>query len=561
MTFVLTVIQGPEKGRRFELPPNEPQFIGRSSEALPLRDQTISRRHAELTPDDGKWFLRDLASTNGTFVNGIRINGRYQLKVGDQIRTGGSLLLYGESEDKRREGLYLVDRSADEISLGGEVPANDDSMVMAVPEPAQAAQFQLKVLYELTQLIGSAADHDELLERVMEVVLEYFEADHGAILLAESPDQEPDPCVLHQRQRPRQAGPPAKVPISRTIVRYALEKQVGVLSSNAMSDQRFTAGESVHSLGIRSVLCAPMKFKDRLFGVLYLDSHLANYTYTDDQLRLLTAIGLQTGLALANAEIYHQRLQRERLAVVGETVATLSHSIKNILQGLRGGVDLVELGLKKDQPKLIRNGWKVVANNLDRIYELTMNMLAFSKQRHAELEMTNLSTLLAEIVDLAHKQFDNKEVALLTDFDEDMPAVPIDAGGIHQSVLNLLSNACDAVEPKIGAVTLISAYDPKRQTVRIEVRDNGCGISPANRNRMFEPFFSTKGLKGTGLGLVVTRKIVQEHDGRLDIETKPGEGTTFTITLPCHADRLHAPGDTQGPTAGSPHAPSLKTLE
>jgi len=210
-------------------------------------------------------------------------------------------------------------------------------------------------------------------------------------------------------------------------------------------------------------------------------------------------------------------------------------------------VDLVDLGLRKDQTKLIRNGWKIVANNLDRIYDLTMNMLAFSKQRHAELEMTNLPTLLDEIVALTQKQFDSKEAVLLTDFAEDMPPVPIDAGGIHQAVLNLLSNACDAVEPGTGAVTLSCAYDAESESVRIQVRDNGMGISAQNRQRLYEPFYSTKGLKGTGLGLVVTRKIVEEHEGRIDVQSKPGEGTTFTITLPCDSDRVHAAGDTAGP--------------
>jgi hypothetical protein len=90
--LILTVIQGPDKGRKFELPANEPQLIGRSTEALPLNDNTISRRHAELTPDEGLWFIRDLNSQNGTYVNGVRIAERTKLRLGDQVRslpTGG----------------------------------------------------------------------------------------------------------------------------------------------------------------------------------------------------------------------------------------------------------------------------------------------------------------------------------------------------------------------------------------------------------------------------------------------------------------------------------------
>ena len=94
--LILTVLQGPDRGRRFELPDDEPQLIGRSGESLPLKDQTISRRHAELTPDEGRWIINDLQSANGTFINGLRVNGRRVLKPGDQIRTGSTLFLYGQ---------------------------------------------------------------------------------------------------------------------------------------------------------------------------------------------------------------------------------------------------------------------------------------------------------------------------------------------------------------------------------------------------------------------------------------------------------------------------------
>ncbi|MEX0741934.1 MAG: GAF domain-containing protein, partial [Phycisphaeraceae bacterium] len=98
----------------------------------------------------------------------------------------------------------------------------------------------------------------------------------------------------------------------------------GVLSSNAMSDRRFSAGESIQAYGIRSAICVPLKFRERIFGVIYIDSKIANYTFTEDQLRLMTAIGAQTGLALANADLYQQGLAQARLAAVGETVASLS---------------------------------------------------------------------------------------------------------------------------------------------------------------------------------------------------------------------------------------------
>ena len=547
--LVLTVMQGPDKGRRFDLPDDEPQQIGRSSEALPLVDQTISRRHAELTPDDGKWLIRDLRSANGTFVNGVRVTAPTPLRVGDQIRAGSTLIQFGDVAAKRPMSPLRVARKGEiDINVEHTVASSEESMIMSVPDPSQAAEFQLAVVYELTALIGSVTDKQELLNKVMDVIFEYFKADRGFILLGDgTEDDKPEPAVVRHRPDPEAPPAPARIVVSKTIVRYVTRKGVGVLSANAMSDTRFASGDSVHNLGIRSAMCVPIKFKDRIYGVIHLDSQVKNFTYTEDQLTLLTAIGVQTGLALANSRLYEQRLRQERLVAVGQTVASLSHSIKNILQGMRGGADVVELGLRKDNMNVMRNGWEIVARNQERIYELTMNMLAYSKQRKPDVVMTNLPGLLEEVVALVQKQYDAKKVALITDFAPDLPPVPLDPGGVHQAVLNLLNNALDAVEPESGVVSLACAYDPERESVRLRVVDNGAGMAAATKRQLFEPFHSTKGQRGTGLGLVVTKKIVDEHGGTIKVESRKGKGTTFTITLPSNVEAMPASADTHGP--------------
>lgn len=549
--LILTVIQGPDKGRRFELPDDEPQIIGRSSEALPLLDQTISRRHAELTPDDGSWYINDQESANGTFVNGNRVTRPILLQPGDQVRTGLTLFVYGSNATTARKTDSLRLFKPNEMDANVEsTTSSDESMIMAVAEPSEAAVVQLKVIYELTQLIGSTAVEEDLLNSIMDLIFDYFQADRGFILLDDKVSHHPMPVVVRHRDN-KENHDPESIPVSRTIVQHVMSKAEGVLSSNAMTDSRFASGDSVQGLGIHSALCVPIKYKDRLFGVIHIDSKIANYTFTDDQLRLLTAIGVHTGLALANAELYSDRLRQERLAAVGQTVASLSHSIKNILQGMRGGADVVELGFRKNNMKVVGGGWKIVSRNLERIFELTMNMLAYSKQRKPELEMTNLGPLMDEIIAMMQSQFDNKKVALITDISPDIPPVPIDINGIHQALLNLLNNALDAVQSDVGAVTLSTSYDDELSKVRIAVTDNGEGIDEDRIKRLFQPFNSTKGLKGTGLGLVVTRKIVQEHGGIVQVESDPDEGSTFTMLLPCTVDDIPSLADTQGPSIGS----------
>ena len=557
--LVLSVIQGPDKGRRFELPDHEPQQIGRSSEALPLNDQTISRRHAELTPDNGKWYLRDLGSSNGTFVNGVRVTEARMLHPGDQVRAGMTLVIFGEDptatgKQKKFAAVRMVGKHEMDVSVEHTVTSNDDSMIMSSPDPRQSAEFQLKVIYELVNLIGSITDKQELYDKVIQVVFDYFDADRGFILITEKIGEAPEPVAVRRRHDAGQnlIGDLKKskkpITVSRTIVQYVMRKGVGVLSSNAMSDQRFAGGDSVQSYGIRSAMCVPIKYKDRLYGVIQVDSKVANYTYTEDQLTLLTAIGVQTGLALANLRLVEQRLRTERLAGVGQTVASLSHSIKNILQGMRGGADVVELGLRKQNLGVVNGGWEIVSRNLERIYELTMNMLAFSKQRRPEIELENITPQLDEVVALVSKQYENKKVVLLTDFAADMPPVPIDGGAIHQAVLNLLSNALDAVEPETGAVTVACRFDEGADRVVITVTDNGEGMSPSVKRNLFEPFHSTKGLRGTGLGLVVTKKVVDEHGGTIVVQSQLGQGTTFTISLPVQMGSAPASADTHGPS-------------
>ena len=554
--LVLTVIQGPEKGRRFELPDHEPQQIGRSGESLPLSDKTISRRHAELTPDGGKWLLRDLGSSNGTYVNGVRLAATRTLQMGDQVRAGTTLIVFGEDPSQKIRpvpGARFVGKEEIDASVEHAVTSNDDSMIMSSPDPRQSAEFQLNVIYELVNLIGTVTDKQDLFDRVMEVVFDYFDADRGFILVAEEKGVDPEPVVVRRRDDAgrnllpelRAAGKP--VTISRTIVHHVMKKSQGVLSSNAMSDTRFAAGDSVQGYGIRSAMCVPIKYNDRLYGVIQVDSKIANYTYTEDQLNLLTAIGVQTGMALANLRLVEQRLRSERLAGVGQTVASLSHSIRNILQGMRGGADVVELGLKKKNLGVVNNGWVIVSRNLERIYGLTLNMLAFSKQRRPEIELTNLAPLLDEVVALVSTQYENRGAALINDVPADLPPVPIDGGAIHQAVLNLLTNALDAVEAQQGVVTLRVELEEATDRVRLSVTDNGVGISPGSRRRLFEPFHSTKGLRGTGLGLVVTKKVVDEHGGTIHVDSQPGAGATFTIELPLIEGHAPHNADTQGP--------------
>lgn len=576
--LLLAVIQGPDKGRTFQLPADEPQLIGRSSEALPLSDNTVSRRHAELTPDHGSWYVRDLNSQNGTHVNGVEIRERTKLRPGDQVRCGSTLFVFGRIDGAARgasgDDLDLV-RVLRPEQIDAEIErtlaGNDDSVIMAEPEPRAAALHHLRLIYQLTALTTTLTERDALLAAVMELVFNEFQPERGFIVLVDEPagaGYSPSSSVspgLRPGSGSNAANPAANLPdfrtavvkhrtppkdrkdgrihVSRTILHHTLRSSEGVLSSNAMSDPRFAKGDSVQQFKIRSALCSPIEFKDRKFGAIYIDSSMANYTFTAEQLALLNAIARHTGLALANAEAYAEKLQNERLAAIGETVASLSHSIKNILQGLRGGADVVDMGLTKEDLKVARGGWTILKRNIDRIVGLTLNMLAYSRHRAIEAELTPLTPLLEDCAQLLSDQCAARQIAMLLDADPEIPPIAMDANLMHQAIVNLLVNAVEAVEPRTGAVTIRASYQPAtptaRAAARIDVIDNGPGIAPERHKQIFQPFQTTKGLRGTGLGLAVTKRIIEEHGGSIFLQSAEGRGATFSVLLP--AD--HAPGD------------------
>ena len=537
----IEVIQGPETGRVLQLAGSE-VTIGRAEATLRLSDGTVSRQHARLFQRDGQWIIEDIGSANGTFVNGVRLTRPVQLNIGDQIRCGRTLLVFG---GRREEAAPPLDVDANghllEASIMASVPASDDSVIIPTPEAGASAIDTLRELYNFTREISSIFNLDRLAHRVLDLTFEMVPAQRGFFLLIDEDGQ-----IIPKASRQPDSHPASPLPISRTIINEVIRKQVGILSSNAMRDKRFSSGKSVHDYGIRSALCVPIKGRERILGVIHLDSSVADHTYSTEQLRLLTAVGLQTGLAIENVRLYEAALRSERLAAVGQTVAALSHHIKNILQALSGGSDVVEKALTAGNLERAQATWPLIRRSLDRINAVILNMLAFSRPRQTILENVNVNHILSECVELVSAQADEAGVALMTDF-SDVPPVPADPAGLHQAFLNLLTNALDAVRPNEGVITVASEYDPLDRIVKVRVSDNGEGIRPEELDRIFEVFHTTKGAKGTGLGLAVVKKVVREHQGRVDVESQPGEGTTFTITLPIQPGSPVSSGDTLAP--------------
>ena len=377
--LALEVIRGVDQGRIYPLPDGEPQLVGRSSEALPLTDRSVSRRHAELTPDGHTWWLRDLRSANGPWVNGRRLDDRVALTPGDEITCGETVLRFTHTD----------------------------------------------------RLIGG-------------------------------------PAAL--------ADPSGEIPAEGTV-------------------------------------------------------------------------------ALSNPRPQSPDAAQARLISMGETVATISHAVKNIMQGLRGGAGAIELALAKKDIEMANEAWPILSRSLDRIHDLTFNMLAWSRSASVETEPLQLGPIIKEAIDLLAVQCRHRKVTIQMEGQEDLPPVPVDASAFHQAILNLLTNAIEAIPAKTGRIRVVLQVDEPCQWVIVAVEDNGDGVEGSRQEEIFQPFTSSKGQRGTGLGLAVTRKIASEHGGTLQIDPDYSEGARFLLRLPLVRDG--DPGDTDVPGSSAGTGPPI----
>ncbi|MFC1453172.1 sensor histidine kinase, partial [Verrucomicrobiota bacterium] len=388
---------------------------------------------------------------------------------------------------------------------------------------------RLSVSYEISKATIATLNLPEILSRVLEVLFEIFESSERALVLLVDPDTG---GMREAAVKRRAASDLRDVAVSRTILNHVMRNRGALLCRDAASDVRFADAQSIADWGIRAVMAAPLLFKDELHGVIYVETRNPGLSFTTADLELLTVAAGQVAGCLANADLHAKLVANERLAAVGQTVAGLSHCIKNILQGVKGGAFLVDRGLAQGDLDRVEKGWRAVQRKTDFMEELTWDLLTFSKARPPQYEPTDLNALCSEVCEIGRERAPDGQVDVTFEPAEGLEPIEVDPKGIRRSLLNLVSNAVDACDDAEGRVTVEVLSPDEDGMVRVVVRDTGGGMSEGTLSKLFTVFFSTKGSKGTGLGLPITRKIVEEHGGRIQVESEEGSGTVFTVSLP-----------------------------
>ncbi len=546
----LFVIRGNDQGVRFELDEDLVRLGRDASNAFQLHDTEVSRHHAELRQADRTFILADLGSSNGTFVNGRRID-HHTLQSGDQVQMGGTLMLFtgpsGETDDDL-EGSVLLDRPDDASQIVHAVSQEEGSRIFDdqndLPQHSWLARARsnLQVMYRTALAVSHTLDIDQLLNRIMELIFEWVEADRGCIMLVNAETKKLTPKVRRTREGVRRDE---KITISKTILDYVTQRNEGVLTSDARQDDRFSPAVSILQMGVHEAICVPMQGRYDMVGVIYIDTSISpqemvrqggGTKFSQDHLKLMVAIAHQAALAVEDTRYYSAMVQAERLAAMGQTIATLSHHIKNILQGIRGGSYLIELGLSEHDDEVIGKGWRIVEKNQNKISQLVLDMLTFSKEREPDLAVVDLNQVIGDVIELMQSRAAELQVDLHWHPVDDMPRLVFDPEGIHRAVLNVVTNALDAAAEtdtgQPGRVDVRMGLTPQQDHVRIAVQDNGPGIPLEQMDKLFSPFISSKKNRGTGLGLAVSHKILSEHGGNIRVDNKPGRGARFILEMP-----------------------------
>ncbi|REJ65317.1 MAG: FHA domain-containing protein [Planctomycetota bacterium] len=551
----LFVIRGRDRGHRYNLA-DGPISIGRGANSdVRLHDTEVSRRHAEIRRNGSGCQLLDLGSSNGSFVNGDRVT-QHELKSGDQVLIGRTLMLFTGGDPDSASATASVDivkqGHRDDSQIVRTMTREEGSRDIFSPAAADGespwlarARSNLEVMYRTALAVSHTLDIQELLDRIMLLIFEWVEADRGCIMLLNNETEELEPKVRRNRSG---KDIDEKITISKTILDYVLQNNEGVLTSNARDDSRWDTGASIVSMGVREAICAPMRGRYGVVGAIYIDTFTEPHRviqqggatkFSEEHLKLMIAIAHQAALAVEDTSYYSAMVDAERLAAVGQTIATLSHHIKNILQGIRGGSFLIEMGLSSDDNEVVKKGWGIVEKNQGRISNLVMDMLSFSKEREPDLVLSDLNQVVDDVVELMESRAMEYQVQLNWQPSERLPQSMFDPEGMHRAILNVATNAIDACESRsrdatdyAGQVDVSTKYDEAGRLLRVVICDNGGGIAPEDIKQMFNIFVSKKGSRGTGLGLPVSQKILTEHGGRILVDSEVGVGSRFALELP-----------------------------
>ena len=570
MVAQLRILQGSGTGRTLVLDRDE-CVIGRSNCDIVIDDHLMSRRQVRLRRVGTHVELQDLDSRNGTFVNGSRVSST-RLRNSDQILMGRTLLEFRQGEpDELERTLAAPPEPEDPFSGAITLNAREGEVLPEYldeedPQALQRAKSDLAVLYRVGQIVNSILDTEKLCSQILDVVLhEIPQTDVCSILLLDEATGDLDCKALRARET---AAAGESTPFSTSIVQALLRERKAVLTFDAQRDGRFDVEGSIANYHIRSAMCVPLQSRSRLLGVVQAHTIIDEHRYAVEDLKLLTAIGMQAGTALENASLYeklaaektalhqaHEQLkaaqegliQSERLAAIGRLTAGIVHDVRNPMTVILGRAQIMQMameggGIREVDGLNVIESLEHIQQGVEHCNKVINQLLQFARPSAPTVELVSINELLEGTTSFVSHEVDKAGAEISTRLQRDLPPVSLDPNQIKQVFLNILINAVEALgeDGRIEIATAVAVTAKGADAVAVRVTDNGQGMAAEVKKRLFEPFFTTKeassGHGGTGLGLSVSYGIVRSHGGTIEVSSTPGEGSTFVVVLPLTPD-------------------------
>ncbi|MFA6599783.1 MAG: ATP-binding protein [Candidatus Omnitrophota bacterium] len=280
-------------------------------------------------------------------------------------------------------------------------------------------------------------------------------------------------------------------------------------------------------------LWIPLIVRNSALGILAVLRREADPPFSDDDYGLACNLTFQMASALKNLLLFEQNVKMERLAAIGQTVGVVLHEVKNIIQLATFSQEYLRIGIEKKKEDFLTRGLNGIKRATREMDGFVYEMLSLTKDYKISPEPFKVQTLLEELqADLGEKAH-QYGVRLECEIDKDFPEAQGEPRSLFRALLNLVKNAMEASDTKkTESFVRVRVRRKDRDRYQILVEDNGLGMSEEVRARIFQAFFTTKGERGTGLGLMIIDRTIQAHHGELSLASRPGEGTAFTLTLP-----------------------------
>ena len=564
--------------------------VGRGSDQdICLPDRKISSAHALLEPTAAGYRLRDLGSTNGTYVNGHLVDGVRQLRLGDEVRFGNTRILYTDQDPSSVDwpppaaeaGPADLDPAAfEELApktvkfsirdVERELLASDESTAGFA-----SLQRKLTLLYRLSASTrGVVTSTAGLLEQALGLLFEVTDADRGAFFLVQ--DTGELRAVTLRGRRGKQAP---ETGISRTILAQVLQTGEAILTEDAMRDQRFNANRSVFTNRIRSALAVPMRVGDAMVGVLHLDKRSARRPFGQEDLQLAVIVSQQVGAAIANTRLFERisqanreleeardeilrwneelehkvaqrtaevQAQAQRIEELSrqkdQLLGMVAHDLRTPIAAMLGFAEVALAGLDVGiEVERTREDLEVIRTTAQEMSDLLNDLLDVSRLEAGKVNVDPRPMDLLAQVGASERRYevwaDGKEIAFGLRVPPGELVVVADGKRVQQVLNNLVSNAIKFSSPG-GRITLAVRRDGSRAVV--SVSDTGQGIEPDELERIFVSYEqasarATAGEHGSGLGLAIAKKLIEAHGGEIWVESQKGVGSRFSFTLPLAA--------------------------